>query len=152
MPEVLIKPSLYPYPALSDSEVPPTPVFSRNAPPSAAPSTVPISIAITQWHWVLLYSDRVVGVSRENEKVVWEEMLPLVSPLRWCRSIILIVQGHDEKALGLSADPISKTFWIYTDRSILEILVQNEDRDVWRAKLEKGDFASALTFARVSHI
>ena len=42
---------------------------------------VPVSIAITQWHWLLLYSDRVVGVARESEKVVWDEMLPLVSQI-----------------------------------------------------------------------
>jgi hypothetical protein len=27
----------------------------------------------------LLYSDRIVGVSRETEKVVWDEVLPVVS-------------------------------------------------------------------------
>jgi hypothetical protein len=37
-----------------------------------------------------LYPDRIVGVSRENEKVVWDEALPLVSDLlsiklTWCR-------------------------------------------------------------------
>ena len=61
----------------------------------------------------------------------------------------LIDQAHDEKAIGMSADPVSRTFWIYTDRSILEVLVQTEDRDVWRAKLERNEFAEALQFARV---
>lgn len=59
------------------------------------------------------------------------------------------MQAFDERAVGLSADPVSQTFWIYTDRSILEVLVRNEDRDVWRAKLDHGDFAEALRFARV---
>lgn len=59
------------------------------------------------------------------------------------------MQAIDEKAIGLSADPVSKTFWIYTDRSILEVLVRNEDRDVWRAKLDHGEFTEALQFARV---
>lgn len=51
--------------------------------------------------------------------------------------------------MGLSADPISKTFWIYTDRNVLEVLVRMEDRDVWRAKLEKADYTDALKFAKV---
>lgn len=38
---------------------------------------------------------------------------------------------------------------MYTDRSILEVLVKNEDRDVWRAKLEKGDHLSALGHVKV---
>lgn len=42
------------------------------------PAPIPLSIAITQWHWLLLYTDRLVAVARENEKVVWEEALPLV--------------------------------------------------------------------------
>jgi hypothetical protein len=45
---------------------------------------------------------------------------------------------------------VSRTFWIYTDRSILEVLVRNEDRDVWRAKLDKNEFGEALRFARVA--
>lgn len=59
-------------------------------------------------------------------------------------------QGIDEKVLGLSADPVSRTFWVFTDRSILEVLVRNEDRDVWRAKLEKGEYNDALQYATVS--
>lgn len=38
---------------------------------------------------------------------------------------------------------------MYTDKSILEVLVKNEDRDVWRAKLERGDHAGALSFVKV---
>jgi hypothetical protein len=56
----------------------------------------------------------------------------------------------NERAIGLSGDPVGQTFWIYTDKSILEVLVRVEDRDVWRAKLSKGDFEEALTFTHVS--
>ncbi|WVQ94630.1 hypothetical protein IAU59_001710 [Kwoniella sp. CBS 9459] len=129
--DILLKPSLLPYPSFDSS---PAPAFNRRAPvvsPGLPP--VPLAVAITPWHWLLLYSDRVIGISRENEKVVWNEQLPLAA---------------DEQAVGLSADPASRTFWIYTDRSILEVLVRNEDRDVWRAKLEKGEYSDALTFAR----
>jgi hypothetical protein len=59
-------------------------------------------------------------------------------------------QNTDERALGLTADPVSRTYWVYTDKSILEVLVKNEDRDVWRAKLERGDHTGALSFVKVS--
>lgn len=36
---------------------------------------------------------------------------------------------------------------MYTPHSIIEIVVKNEDRDVWRAKLQKGAFSDALSFA-----
>ncbi|WWC68724.1 uncharacterized protein I206_102658 [Kwoniella pini CBS 10737] len=129
--DLLTKPSLIPYPSF---DTPSTPAFNRNVPASTSSrSPIPIAVSITQWHWLLLYSNRIVGISRETEKVVWDEQLPLAT---------------DEEALGLSADPVSRTFWIYTDKSILEVLVRNEDRDVWRAKLEKGEYNDALTFAR----
>jgi hypothetical protein len=75
--EILVKPSLLPYPSLDSSN---SPAFDRAlsaASPAAPP--VPVSIAVTQWHWLLLYPDRIVGVARESEKVVWNEALPLVS-------------------------------------------------------------------------
>lgn len=56
----------------------------------------------------------------------------------------------NEKAIGLSGDPIGQTFWVYTDKSILEVLVRVENRDVWRYKLGKGEYTEALTFASVS--
>lgn len=74
-----------------------------------------------------------VGISRETEKVVFEESIR--------------VQG-DERVIGLTADPVSRTFWIFTNKSILEVLVRNEDRDIWRAKMEKGDFTEALSMAK----
>ncbi|KAK8861498.1 hypothetical protein IAR55_002319 [Kwoniella newhampshirensis] len=132
--EILTKPSLLPYPSLEAPAA--VSAFSRQiAPTTPSIPPTPIAVAMTQWHWLLLYSDRIVGVSKENEKMVWEEALPLTG---------------DEHALGLSADPVSRTFWIYTDRSIFEVLVRNEDRDVWRAKLEKGDYDEAIKFVHTS--
>ncbi|KIR70649.1 hypothetical protein I310_05498 [Cryptococcus deuterogattii CA1014] len=63
-------------------------------------------------------------------------------------AIPIAVASTDEKAIGMSSDPVSRTFWIYTNKSILEVLVRNEDRDIWRAKLEKGEYADALNFAK----
>jgi hypothetical protein len=75
--DILIKPSLLPYPSLDSAG----PAFVRSPLKSPAQTAIPISVVITQWHWLLLYSDRIVGVSRETEKVVWDEALPVVSVL-----------------------------------------------------------------------
>lgn len=77
--EILLRPSLIPYPVFDDSAL--HDFARRLAPSSPSLPAIPIAVAVSQWHWLLLYSDRVVGVSRENEKVVWEEKLPLVSSL-----------------------------------------------------------------------
>lgn len=77
--DILLRPSLIPYPIFDDSAL--HDFAPRPAPSSPSLPAIPIAVAVTQWHWLLLYSDRVAGVSRENEKVVWEEKLPLVSSL-----------------------------------------------------------------------
>ncbi|WVN85777.1 uncharacterized protein L203_100928 [Cryptococcus depauperatus CBS 7841] len=129
--DILVKPSLVPYP-MESPEITSGHYHYQSSTTSTLHRT-PISVTITPWHWLLLYADKVVAVSREDEKIVWEERLPLTG---------------GEEARGLSADPISSTFWIYTSSSILEILTRNEDQDVWRTKLEKGEFTEALTLAR----
>ena len=56
----------------------PYPVHLPSTDGSAAHSAVPIAINLTEFHFVLLYKDRIVCVSTLNEKVTYEEMLPLV--------------------------------------------------------------------------
>ena len=50
---------------------------------------------------------------------------------------------------GLTADPVRKTYWVYTDQSIWEIGVTNEHRDVWKIYLEQGKYDGALQYATV---
>lgn len=132
-PDILHKPSLLPYPPAPVVETTPTTAFRRGQQPTtpSGPAPIPISMAISKWHWLLLFDDRIVAISRESEKVVWDESLPLRT---------------GQKALGLASDPVSHTFWVSTTQSIIEVVVQKEERDVWRAKLEKGDYTSALEY------
>ena len=51
--------------------------------------------------------------------------------------------------LGLAADPVRRTYWVFTDQSLFELVVGNEDRDVWKVYLEKGQFEVALRYAKV---
>lgn len=50
---------------------------------------------------------------------------------------------------GITADPIRRTYWIYTDQAIFELGIKNEDRDVWKINLEKGQYDVALQYAKV---
>lgn len=40
---------------------------------------LPISMALTEWHFILLYDDKVKAVDLLSDKVVYEEALDLVS-------------------------------------------------------------------------
>lgn len=39
-------------------------------------------MALTGFHFVLLYKDRVIGVSLLNEQLTYEDVLPLVTMVR----------------------------------------------------------------------
>ena len=58
-------------------------------------------------------------------------------------------QKPNEIVRGLTADPVRKTYWVYTDQSLFELVVANEDRDVWRIYLEQGKFDLALKYTKV---
>ena len=40
---------------------------------------IPISVALTEFHFVLLYQDRVRAICQLNDQIVYEEMIPIVS-------------------------------------------------------------------------
>ncbi|KAJ6519683.1 Pep3/Vps18/deep orange family-domain-containing protein [Mycena sanguinolenta] len=97
------------------------------------PVSTPLSMALTEFHFVLLYGDRVVGVCNLDKKQAYEESLPL---------------KERERVKGLAADPVRKTYWVYTDQSLFELVVDNESRDVWKIYLQKGQFDVALRYAK----
>ncbi|RDB29177.1 Vacuolar protein sorting-associated protein 18 [Hypsizygus marmoreus] len=108
----------------------PYPVF----PPSTDAET-PLSIAVTEFHFILVYKDKIAGVCNLDEQLTYEEPLPL--------------KPHEE-VRGMAADPVRKTYWIYTDQSLFELVVGNEDRDVWKIYLAKGQFDVALKYAKTA--
>lgn len=58
-------------------------------------------------------------------------------------------QKPNEQVQGITADPVRRTYWVYTDQSILELEHKNEDRDVWKIYMEKGKYRAALQYAKV---
>lgn len=44
---------------------------------------------------------------------------------------------------------MNDTYWVYTDQALYEIVMKDEDRDVWRAKLDLGEFEDALRYSKV---
>lgn len=108
--------------------------FFASSPPLAG-SDIPIAIALTEFHFIVLYRDRVAAVSALDEKLAYEEAIPLES---------------GEVVLGLTSDPVRQGYWVYTDQSIFEIVATNESRDVWKSYLEKKKFDSALQYAKTA--
>ena len=90
------------------------------------------SIALTQWHILSFVEGRIVATSRLDERNVYDQ----------------VVLERDESALGLVADQRKNTFWLFSSHEIFEIVVNDEDRDVWKVMLKDQKFDAALRYAR----
>ncbi|KDE09671.1 hypothetical protein MVLG_00077 [Microbotryum lychnidis-dioicae p1A1 Lamole] len=93
----------------------------------------PISMALTEWHIVLLYEDKIRVIGLLSDKIVFEEPLDLPSGV---------------KPIRLSTDPIRKTCWMHTDQSIFELVIKDEDRDVWKTYLQRSNWELACKYAK----
>ncbi|KAL7317653.1 tethering complex subunit [Mucor circinelloides] len=94
---------------------------------------IPISIVITEFHFILLYAGYVRAVCRLNDKIVFEEVIPL---------------NKDEVVQGLAVDDIKRTYWIYTSDAMYELVIKDEDRDVWKLYLQKKNYTVALQYCK----
>ncbi|KIK86558.1 hypothetical protein PAXRUDRAFT_831909 [Paxillus rubicundulus Ve08.2h10] len=103
---------------------------------SPSPPEVPTSIALTEFHFILLYGDRIIGICTLNGQQTYEDAIPLRT---------------DEVVRGLAADPVRRTYWVYTDQSIFELVVGNESRDVWKIYLAQRNFDIALRYAKTAN-
>lgn len=83
---------------------------------------MPVGIAMTEYHFLLLYPDALVAVSRVSEEKVWEERIEK--------------KGGAYK--GIVVDPTTGVMWLYSDKGVWQVLKKDEDRDVWRLYLEKA--------------
>jgi vacuolar protein sorting-associated protein 18 len=110
-------------------------------------------MVLTEFHLVLLYSDRIAAISILNERLVYEAFLPLVRTkfMVEIQADFHILKKHEEVVRALTADPVSKKCWISTDQSLFELIVDNEDRDVWKINLQKENFDVALRYVKARH-
>ncbi|GAA5878842.1 hypothetical protein JCM1840_000732 [Sporobolomyces johnsonii] len=119
--------SLVPYP-------PDASPSSAGSPPGGDDRTsLPISMALTDWHFILLYEDKIRAIDLLSDKVVYEEALDLPA---------------DTRPIRLATDPVRKTCWMYTDSAIYELVVKDEDRDVWKIYLGRQNWVLARRFAK----
>ncbi|KAG0324912.1 hypothetical protein BG000_002004 [Podila horticola] len=100
---VIDTPQLLPYPATR---------LELDA--STAVSEIPIAIALTEFHFILLYKERIRAVNQLNDQIVFDELIPLKAK---------------EEVIAMSVDTSKNTFWIYTGWSIFELIITKEDRD-----------------------
>lgn len=88
-------------------------------------------IALTQWHVIALLGGRVVAANRLTGAQVYDEL----------------ILDHGQRAVGLCVDLQKNTFWLFTAQEIFEIVVKDEDRDIWKIMLDQQQFDAAMQYA-----
>ncbi|KAK0710945.1 Pep3/Vps18/deep orange family-domain-containing protein [Lasiosphaeris hirsuta] len=89
------------------------------------------AIALTQWHVVCLVGGRIVAANQLTGATVYDQ----------------VILDHGLKAIGLCVDIQKNTFWLFTSSEIFEIVVRDEDRDIWKIMLKLQKFDQALQHA-----
>jgi len=114
---------------LLNKSVPPTTTNDSRSKAGALPREL---VALSQWHILQLLNNRIVATNRLNNEVVYNE-------------VVLDTKQH---ALALATDLKKNTFWLFTSREIFEIVVRDEDRDVWKIMLQGQKFEEATKYAK----
>ena len=106
---------------------------SENASGRKKATPDPISgVLLTQWHLLSFVENRIVATQRLDEKIVYDQ----------------VVLEPGETMLCLVSDQKKNTFWLFTTQEIYEIVVTDEDRDVWKVMLASQKFDQASHYAR----
>lgn len=98
----------------------------------AKKNSYPLSFVLTDFHVMLLYSDRVTAVSLINYQTVYEEY----------------VAEQFGKLIDITKDVQTNTIFAYSVRNIFRFKVTSEHRHVWVLYLEKNEFELAKMYSR----
>ncbi|MFS7971208.1 putative transcription factor C2H2 family [Helianthus anomalus] len=92
----------------------------------------PSSIALSEFHFLLLIGNRVKVVNRISEQIVEELYFDQTS------------ESASKGILGLSIDASAGLFYAYDENSIFQVSVTDEGRDMWKVYLDLKEYAAAL--------
>ncbi|KAI9005046.1 vacuolar protein sorting protein 18 [Hyaloraphidium curvatum] len=115
---------------IQNAQLLPYAAFERTPADGAQPHLTPLSIATLQFHHIVLYPDLVRAIGILSGEVAWEQPL------------------GGERALVLASDRVKETHWLITNRGLWEIIVTEEDRDVWKIFLAQKKWETALKYAK----
>lgn len=89
----------------------------------------PLSICLTEFHFLLLKRGKLVALNRISEEPIFEYVF---DPLT------------DGQLKALAPDIRRDKIWLYSSRFVFQVLKVREDRDIWKLHLDHGEFDQAL--------
>ncbi|KAK4437266.1 Vacuolar sorting protein 18 [Sesamum alatum] len=96
----------------------------------------PSSLAVSEFHFLLLVGNKVKVVNRISEQIVEE--------LSFDQTPDAVPKG----VLGLCSDASAGLFYAYDQNSIFQVSVSDEGRDMWKVYLDLKEYAAALANCR----
>lgn len=90
----------------------------------------PLSFVLTEFHALLMYSDRVKVVSLLNQELIYED---------------IYTEAHG-KLKNLVRDVKKRTIWAITDKSVFRYKVVREERNLWKIYSDKEQFDMAKEY------
>lgn len=96
----------------------------------------PASMAVSEFHFLLLVGNKVKVVNQISEQIV-EELYIDQTPDAVSRGII-----------GLCSDASAGLFYAYDQNSIFQVSVNDEGRDMWKVYLDLKEYTAALANCR----
>lgn len=91
------------------------------------------SLVLTEYHMLLLAGTTLYGINRLNSKIVFKETIKL---------------EPQESLIGLCSDSHNSTYWAFTTENIFEIVVTDEDREIWKTFLDNRNYEEAIRLAK----
>lgn len=98
----------------------------------------PSSMAVSEFHFLLLIGNKVKVVNRISEQIIEE--------LQFDQTSEAIPRG----ILGLCSDATAGLFYAYDQNSIFQVSVNDEGRDMWKVYLDMKEYTAALANCRDS--
>ncbi|PVU91670.1 hypothetical protein BB561_004265 [Smittium simulii] len=90
-------------------------------------------VILTEFHIILLIENRVKAVSRLCGETVFDMELP-----------------DGEVAVAMTIDSINGTCWVLTPTKLIEVVITNESRDIWKFLLEQKKFEESIKYCKSS--
>ncbi|KAJ6253766.1 vacuolar protein sorting-associated protein [Anaeramoeba flamelloides] len=90
-----------------------------------------ISMAATEYHFLLAWEDQILGISSLNQRIIFKEKFDIKT---------------DGKILGFTQDLKTNSIWLFSERKIFTVNKYEEDRNIWKIYKDKNKFQTALYY------
>lgn len=101
-----------------------------------ADAVKPSSMAVSEFHFLLLIGNKVKVVNRISEQIIEELQFDQTS------------ESDSRDIIGLCSDATAGLFYAYDQNSIFQVSVNDEGRDMWKVYLDMKEYAAALAHCR----